>query len=134
MALTEKNKLFIEEYVMQGYKGQADAWVKIYPDSTKESARRSAQRLLAKPEAKEYMRGLQKERFERLNVTAERIAEKLADMAFAGKEDDIYTPAIQQKALDLLQKQLGLQKQNINADVKQAVTIKIGVEGAEGDG
>ena len=48
---------------------------------------------------------------------------KLMTMAMAEKDDQYYTPAIQTKALDLLQKQLGLQqtKAKIDADVNAVV-------------
>ena len=51
---------------------------------------------------KEYIRELQKERFEALNISAERVAEKLADIAFAAKDDNYYNVTAQLKALDLL--------------------------------
>ena len=49
-------------------------------------------------------------------------------MCFAAKDDEYYTPNIQLKALDLLQKQLGVQKQQIKAEVDNAVTINVGIE------
>ena len=58
---------------------------------------------------KEYIATLQKEAFAAAAISAERVALKLADIAFAEKKDDVYVVTAQLKALDLLQKQMGLQ-------------------------
>ena len=42
------------------------------------------------------------------------------------KDDEYYNAQAQLKALDLLQKQLGLQKQQIQADVSTDIVINIG--------
>ena len=59
-------------------------------------------------------------------ITPERVANKLAQIAFAEKGDESYNATAQLKALDLLQKQLGLQQQTINANVE--TTIKLNRE------
>jgi hypothetical protein len=46
-------------------------------------------------------------------------------MAFADKDDTVYTPAVQQKALDMLQKQLGLQKQKMDIDSTQTINVTV---------
>lgn len=53
---------------------------------------------------------------------------KLAEMAFADKDDEIYGPSVQLKALDMIQKQLGLQKQKIDANVDQTTTITVTID------
>jgi len=58
-------------------------------------------------------------------ITPERIANKLADIAFAEKGDKEYDSKAQLKALDLLQKQMSLQNQNINANVETVIKINI---------
>jgi len=50
---------------------------------------------------------------------------KLAEIAFAPGNDENYGPTSQLKALDLLQKQLGIQHQKIEADVSTDVVINI---------
>ena len=47
-------------------------------------------------------------------------------MAFAAKGDADYSASIKIKALDLLQKQLGLQTQKVEADVNTDIIINIG--------
>ena len=73
----------------------------------------------------EYIKQLQQIEFEAACITAERIGLKLAEIAFAAKGDEDYNPNAQLKALDLLQKQMGLQKQHIEADVKTDINITI---------
>lgn len=124
MALTNKNKLFIEEYVANGYKEQGKCYQKIYPDASWTTCLTNSSKVLSTDAAKQYMRDIQHERFERLNINADRIAEELAKMAFADL-DDTNTTASKARALDLLQKQLGLQTQKVQADVKNDVVINI---------
>ena len=75
------------------------------------------------PACKEYKEQRQKEILEQMNCNAQAIARKLMTMAMAQKDDQYYTPTIQTKALDLLQKQLGIQqtKTKIDADVNAVV-------------
>ena len=58
-------------------------------------------------------------------ITPERIANKLAEIAFAEKGDKEYDSKAQLKALDLLQKQMSLQNQNINANVETVIKLNI---------
>lgn len=52
-------------------------------------------------------------------------------MAFAEKGDEDYPANIKVRALDLLQKQLGLQSQKIEANVNQETTIVVDIEEEE---
>lgn len=124
-ALNSQSKAFCEEYVANGYKA-TEAYMIAYPNSSRESARRSSSKVLLKPEIKQYIKEIQRERFEALNISADRIAEKLAEIAFADKKDTDYTATSQLKALDLLQKQLGLQSQKMELNGKQDIVINIG--------
>ena len=127
MALTMKQKLFCEEYVAAGYKDQIKCYMRAYPDASPETANAKSWALLKREDILGYIRALQKDRFDALNVSADRIALKLSQMAFADKDDEVYTPSIQQKALELLQKQLGLQTQKVEAEVK-TTTIQVDLE------
>lgn len=119
---------FCNEYVANGYNA-VQAYVIAYPKSSLESARGNANRLLRTPEIKEYIKEIQKERFEALNISAERIACELAELAFSDFDDN-NTASSKLKALDLLQKQLGLQTQKVDAKV-ETTTIKVTVEDEE---
>lgn len=123
MALTKKERSFCEEYVLNG--GNASrAYQKVY-ECCIEDARKRYCKTFRKPEIKEYITQLQKEAFAAACITAERVALKLADIAFSEKEDEHYNATAQLKALDLLQKQLGLQKQHIEAELHTEIEINI---------
>lgn len=124
--LTLKEKAFCEEYVANG--GNASrAYFAAY-DTTKENARKEYCKVFRRPAVKAYIQALQKEAFDAACINAERIALRLSDIAFADKDDEYYTVSAQLKALDLLQKQLGLQRQKLEAEVKQDIVITIGEE------
>ena len=80
---------------------------------------------MKKPGIKEYIAELQKEAFAAACISAERVALRLAEIAFADKDDEHYSATAQLKALDLLQKQLGLQHQKIEADLHTDINITI---------
>lgn len=122
--LTAKEKKFCEEYVANG--GNASRAYETVYGCCYEDAKRRYCKTFKKPDIKEYIAELQKEAFANACITAERVALKLADVAFADKDDEFYNVPAQLKALDLLQKQLGLQKQQIDANVATDIVINIG--------
>lgn len=121
--LNEKQRKFCELYVSNGYK-QGEAYLEAYGLTDMDSARVSACRMLKNQKIREYITQLQKEAFEAQCINAERVATKLAEIAFAQKDDQYYTAPNQLKALDLLQKQLGLQNQKIEMS-SQDININI---------
>lgn len=127
--LTAKQKAFCENYVSNGYK-----LVKAYMDafgSSYEVANAEQWKLMKKEPIKTYIKELQKERFEALGVSAERIAQELSKMAFA-ELDENNTTTSKARALELLQKQMGLQTQKVEADIK-TTTINIDLEDERAD-
>lgn len=124
--LTAQQTRFVEEYVSNGYKPSA-AYLVAY-NATVESAHKNASTLLKKPEVQSYMQFLQKDRIKAQGITAERILEELSQMAFAEKGDEHYNATVKLKAMDLLQKQMGLQKQQIKAEVEQNQEIRVTIE------
>ena len=78
-----------------------------------------------KPEIKEYIEKRRTEIYDSLNIDANRIAQEIADIAFADKGDEVYNTSSKLKALELLQKQFGLQNQKIEA--KQEI-IEVSLE------
>lgn len=121
--LNEKQRKFCELYVSNGYK-QGEAYLEAYGLTDIDSARAGACRILKNQKIREYITQLQKEAFEAQCINAERVATKLAEIAFAQKDDQYYTAPNQLKALDLLQKQLGLQNQKIEMS-SQDININI---------
>lgn len=124
MALTKKEKAFCEEYIANGCNASR-AYFAAYDTASIENARKAYCKVFRKPEVKAYIAELQKEAFEQACINAERVALKLADIAFSEKGDDYYNATAQLKALDLIQKQLGLQKQHIEADMSADINITI---------
>lgn len=121
--LTKKEKVFCEEYVING--GSATkAYLTAY-ECAPTTASAAGWKLLKREGVKEYIAELQKEAFAAACISAERVALKLADIAFAEKEDEKYNASAQLKALDLLQKQLGVQTQKIEADISTDINITI---------
>lgn len=122
--ITPKEKAFCEAYV-ETYNA-VDAYLAAYDTNNISTAKANSYQVLKRPRVKEYLKQLQSEQFERAMITPERIAKKLADIAFSEKGDKEYGIQKQQlKALDLLQKQMSLQNQNINANVETVIKINI---------
>lgn len=121
--LTNKEKAFAEEYVRNG--GNATQAYLVAYNACYDSAKSDGWRVLKREGVKEYITQLQKEAFANACITAERVALKLAEIAFANKDDEAYGASSQLKALDLLQKQLGVQHQKIEADISSEVIINI---------
>ena len=122
MALTAKQKLFCENYVSNGYKLQK-AYMDAYPDASPETANVEQWKLMKREPIKAYIKELQHERFEALHMNADRIAKMLTDIA----TDPEASRAEQMKALELIQKQLGLQTQKVDARV-EVNNINIDIE------
>ena len=121
--LTAKEKAFCEAYV-ECYDIKK-AYLKAYDTSNVDTARTNGSQVLKRQRVKDYIAQLQKEAFERAMITPERIANKLADIAFAEKGDKEYDSKAQLKALDLLQKQMGLQTQKVDANVSTEINVNL---------
>lgn len=121
--LTRKEKAFCELYALENYSA-TQAYLNAY-QCEHSTASAAGWKMLKKPHIKEYIDTLQKEAWAAACITAEKVGLKLAEIAFAAKDDEAYTPTTQLKALDLLQKQMGLQHQKIEADVNTDINITI---------
>lgn len=126
--LNPQQMKFCELYA--GGKTQTQAYIEAYnyDPEKRDTASSLASKLMKKPLVKETVLRLQHDVYERMCLNAEKVAIKLAEMAFAEKDDEVYGANVQLKALDMLQKQLGLQKQNIKADVDTSTTIKVSID------
>ena len=121
--LTKKEKAFCEAYVFDG-ESATGAYLKAY-DCEYSTANTAGWKMLRKPHIQEYINAIQQEAFAAACITAEKVALKLADIAFAAKGDEDYNATAQLKALELLQKQLGIQHNKIEADIKTDINITI---------
>lgn len=122
--LSPQHKLFAKEYVACGFNA-ARAYRNAYNVDDDNNA---GSRLLREPLVREEIDREMKERCEELHINERKVLLKLNEMAFADADDKNYTPNHQLKALDLLQKQLGLQKQKIDANVDQTTTITVTID------
>ena len=123
--MTAQQKQFCENYLANGYNA-VQAYFDAYPSASKDNPKPSyPYRLLKNEEIKAYLDERRKEIYDSLNIDAERIAQELSEMAFAVKGDEVYSANIKLKALELLQKQFGLQNQKIES--KQEI-IEISLE------
>lgn len=121
--LTAKQRAFCEEYV-KTY-NQRHSYQTAY-ECSYEIAVKDAWRLMKKPQVREYITELEKEAFEINRINAEHIANELSTIAFAEKGDKDYNANAKLRALDLLQKQLGLQQQKV--EQIQETTIKVTID------
>lgn len=101
------------------------AYIFAYGQDQANTAHRIGYQVPKRPQCREYILELQKDAYRSACITAERVAQELANIAFAEKGDKDYTANAKLKALDLLQKQLGLQKQKIEAEVNTDINIVI---------
>lgn len=118
--LTDTDKTFILQYIADGFKPY-EAYRLTHPNASSDSAKKNcaAYRKALQPYIDEKL----KERYEELNITAEHVLQELAEMAFAPKEDEIYNPSVKLKAIDLIQKQLGLQTKNVKAEAEVSAAV-----------
>lgn len=121
--LTKKEQAFCNYYVFDN-ENATQAYLKAY-GCEYNTANAAGAKMLKKPHIHEYITNLQKEAFAAALITAERVGLKLAEIAFSKKGDEYYNAASQLKALDILSKQLGLQKQYITADINTDINITI---------
>lgn len=122
--LTKKEKAFCEAYVFDS-ESATGAYMKAYGCAYK-TANTQGWKVLRKPLIQEYINKLQQEAFAAACITAEKVALKLSEIAFAQKGDKEYNATAQLKALELLQKQMNLQHTNITADINTDINITIG--------
>lgn len=122
MSLTEKQKAYCIEYVSNGYNA-INAYISVSPDCAAGSARNGSYRYMKNPEIKAYLAELIGDIYEAKMISAETIASELAIVAFQRRESlkEDYSEGTKLKALELLQKQLGLQTQKIEQKIEQVV-------------
>lgn len=117
--LTSKEKKFCEEYVKDYNATQA--YLRAF-NSSYETANKRAYLMLKSPEAKGYIKTLEQEIFDQNMITANHLANELATIAFS------QDPAIlnqKLKAIELLQKQYGLQTNKNEISLKDVINITI---------
>lgn len=122
MALTEKQKAYCIEYASNGYNA-LNAYRAVSPECTTGGAKAGSYRYMKTPEVRAYLTELISDIYASKMISAETIASELAVVAFQRRESlkEDYSEGTKLKALELLQKQLGLQTQKIEQKVEQVV-------------
>ena len=124
MALTIKQKAFVEEYVRNGYNG-SKAYRTVSPDVDITTANEMASKWTRKPEVLEYIKEIQQKNLERYGNLPEMIIKELTD-DLTYRDEKGNRSKTWQKSADLLQKQLGLQSSKI--DLKNNMSIKVDLD------
>ena len=107
-----KAKLFLEEYVANGFNG-TQAYLTIYVNASESTAKARSSELLKDEKCVKYLRDY----IDSLNVhraTPSAVINGICDIAF----DMTNPPELRLKALSQLSKILGLEVQNIQANIK----------------
>ena len=107
-----KAKLFLEEYVRNGFNG-TQAYLTIYTNASEATAKARSSELLKDEKCVRYLR----EYIDSLNVhraTPQAVINGICDIAFNPNNSD----ELRLKALTQLSKILGLEVQNIQANIK----------------
>lgn len=122
--LTDQMKECVDYYLSHLPYNQTAAYNAVYPSQgrNQRTLQSAASKFFHNPRVIKYKEERLQELYEEANINAQAIALRLADMAFDPDKDNRATSL---KAIDLLQKQLGLQSKNVNvdADVNAAVQI-----------
>lgn len=79
-SLTEKDRQFVREYLVD--LNGTQAYLRMYPSASYESARVSASRMLANVNIREAIFKAMKERESRTNITSDRVLREIARLAF----------------------------------------------------
>lgn len=120
LGLTQTQRAFCEEYI-KDYNG-VQSYMRVSPDASYDSAKKKASEILKLQPVKDYLTILEKERFEAQRINFEHIADELQKMAFL---DDTVSKRDKLKAIELLQKQLGLASERLKVETPQTISINI---------
>ena len=121
--LTDKERAFIDTYLTNGF-SKEKAYLSVW-NCQESTAHAQAYYTFNRPEVQAYLEKRRADIYKGITVDAEMVLNKLAAIAFAAKGDSQYTTKDQLKALDLLQKQLGLQKAKLEAEVNTDIVVNI---------
>lgn len=122
--MTPKEKEYVMEYLNNGYNA-LQAYNKVY-NKPKGYKSGTPYDILNKPDIKAFVREYREKKLQALDITNERIMEKLEEIAFSAEGDKYYKPADKLKALDMLKEMLGDSKeQNV---IKVIVNDNSGIE------
>ena len=122
--LSPQLKKFCEEYVANGCNA-TQAYLTVMAKTTK-YPNKTAQTLLHNPRCEEYIHYLLDKQWQSMNITPSRIRTRLKEIGF-NEDKEKYTAFEVMKAIEMIQKQMGLITNKVEADVKTQV-IEVSIE------
>lgn len=124
--LKPHEKTFAEAFIANNGNAK-EAYHVIFPDASPDTCRKNGYKYKNKPHIQAYIAELYEEHFGEYKILAFQALAELEEMAFAEKGDKDYNASTKLKAIELIQKQLGLQTKNINAHVDGKNEIEINI-------
>lgn len=109
--MTEKQKLFAEHYLANGFNAR-DAYYSAFGENGNKQPS-YPYTLLKNKEISDYIQKRREEIYDSLNIDATRVMQEIADIAFEPRNEK--NVASKLKALELLSKNLSLQTQKIES-------------------
>lgn len=129
--LTKKMKSFCEEYVANGCQA-TEAYKTLFPEEP--NARTKANALAHNPRCQEYIGYLLDEAWKAASVTPSRMLKEIAKIAFADVDNENgLTYGVKKDYFTLLQRQMGLDRQVIDAKVDTTIRVDIEDDNAESE-
>lgn len=121
MALTERNKLFIRDYVKSGCKNMTGSYMKIYDTKGRRRSADEASRILKSEKGREYMQSLIQPAEDETIATLNECLHILTDIM----RDEKSTKAEKLKAIDMRLKTLGAYMDKVQVSADNQINIKI---------
>lgn len=119
--MTEKQKLFAENYLANGFNAREAYYSAFGENGNKQPS--YPYTLLKNKEISEYIQKRRDEIYDSLNIDATRVMQEIADIAFEFRNDK--NVASKLKALELLSKNLSLQTQKTeNKDIIEVSLVE----------
>lgn len=122
--LTDNMKACVDYYLSHLPYNQTAAYNAIFPSNGRNyrTLSTAASKFFNNPRVKKYKEERMQELYDEANINAQSIALRLAGIAFDEDKDNLSSAL---KAIDLLQKQLGLQSKNVNLDAEVNAAVQI---------
>lgn len=122
MAMTEKQQLFAETYLANGFNA-LEAYYTVFGEQEEPTKNKPSYpyKLLKNKSVAEYIEKRRAEIYESLNIDATRVMQEIADIAFEPKTEKNIASKL--KALDLLSKNLSLQTQKVES--KEVIEVSL---------
>jgi phage terminase small subunit len=120
--LTESQKVFCNEYILD-YNGTR-AYQVAYPESSYNTAKVNASKLLTNTNILQYIGVLQADLSKATGITKARILKELEKMAFDEQTDQKLRATDKQKAIEILNKMLGFNEPEKSQILGSVITIQ----------